>query len=125
MGINLFYNKSERSKSTTGCFEIPSVDETDDFKLWNRVSVGINCLRDSKDEKLPALFLKEPKLDDSWPGFYCGENRWVKPNPFELKQKIDISDISWDNKHDVLNRELGKLGIFLYQKVQHQEHQEQ
>lgn len=44
---------------------------------------------------------------------------WIKLDPFAWKDRINISDISWDTKREVLDRELNKLGIFLHQKIQY------
>lgn len=64
--------------------------------------------------KLPHIVHQCPGYDDEWPGFHTGDLKWTKLDPFELKDKIDISDITWDNRKEVLQIELVKLGINLY-----------
>jgi hypothetical protein len=46
----------------------------------------------------------------SWPGFYCGANKWHIPE----RAQFDFEDMNWDNKTKILKRELQKIGIELY-----------
>lgn len=122
--FNLFYNKNNKSKSTTSCFKIPSDDETNDWKLWQ--IIGIGCYRIARtfigeNENMntnPIREFVEPKMDGPWSGFYVGDGKYVKPDPFELKSKICISDITWENSKFIMLRELEKLQIFPYDVIQ-------
>lgn len=117
--FDLFYNKNKNSKSTSSCFAIKTKDETDDWKLWSNIGIGTHCIVSKYDPVLPVRHLnKGDMFNDVWPGFHIGNDQYVKPDPFELKSKICISDITWENKHIVLIRELNKLGIFPYSLIQ-------
>ena len=56
-------------------------------------------------------FITRTDCLSEWPGFYCGNNKWVIPDADKLKDKCDISDITWENSCHVIHRELLKLGI--------------
>ena len=62
--------------------------------------------------------MQNTMMNDEWPGFHTGDLNWTKPDPFELKEKINISDITWVNRKEVLERELNKLGITIYAEKQ-------
>jgi hypothetical protein len=49
-----------------------------------------------------------------WPGFYAGGNKWIIPAQMDM----DFKDITWDNKQDVIRRELEKNGIYIDHEVQ-------
>lgn len=72
-----------------------------------------------KSDVIPAIGSEKPDDKDVWPGFYCGDQKWIQLNALEYKSKIDTSDITSDNKCLVLNRELNKIGIFLYKTIQY------
>jgi len=121
--FDLFYNKNSSSLSTSSCFAIKSVNETDNWDLWQYVGIGIHCLKseipkNKMDVNRPVRVFETAGINNNWPGFYIGDNSWIKLDPFELKTYIDINDINWDNKSIVLNRELEKIGIFLYDEIQ-------
>ncbi len=144
--FNLFYNKNADSESTPSRFAHATENETNDWKLWSNVGHGVTDLLRYYDHPVDChkpeikAFKISGHYSDLWPGFYIGENQWVKPDPFELKgiqmasktpfddcfpkkqNKIDISDINWDNRADVLKRELNKLGIYIYSNIQIQWH---
>lgn len=117
--FNLFYNKNKNSLSTTSCFAIKTDDETNIWPLWQRVGTGIHCITQKYKPELPMRHRKESSMfDDIWPGFHQGDDKYVKPDPFILKAKIQIQDITWENKELVLIRELNKLKIYPHSAVQ-------
>jgi hypothetical protein len=67
--------------------------------------------------KVSFLTQKFPDFWATWPGFHAGDNKWLKPNPLELSAQI-VSDITWETKVTVIERELKKLGISIYNDVQ-------
>jgi hypothetical protein len=75
------------------------------------ISIGISGLLRSKKQDLGVLVDEFPEMSDKWPGFHVGGLKWLNPDLLLLKNKINISDIGWDNKCEVLERELIKLGI--------------
>jgi hypothetical protein len=117
--FNLFYNKNENSRSTNSIFAIATPDETNDWDLWQRVSNGIHCLKDELYKSSDVKVRQLASLDNNWPGFRAENNSWYKPDPFTLNDNIDISDITWDNRSQVLLRELEKKGIYLNQEIQY------
>lgn len=121
--LNLFYNKNKDSKTTTSIFAVPSPDETNDWKLWQIITIGIHCLGDTLKYFSCVRIFELAGLRDEWPGFYVGnnENKFYKPNPYDLKEGIDISDINWDNKVSVIKRELEKKGFHIDKEIQYQE----
>jgi hypothetical protein len=50
--------------------------------------------------------------------FDMGDLKWTRLDPFELKDKVDISDINSDNRKEILQRELSKLGITIFAEKQ-------
>lgn len=118
--FDLFYNKNEKSKSTNSCFAIKTDDETNDWTLWQNVGSGVHRLTYLYNQpKLPFLVNKQASTsNDDWPGFHLGNLQWIKLDPFDLKKRIMIADITWDNREAVLQRELQKLGINIYNDVQ-------
>jgi hypothetical protein len=117
--FDLFYNKNERSRSTNSCFALKTDDETNDWNLWQCVSNGIHRLTNHSIPKLPFLIHERSSINNNhWPGFHLGNLQWRKFDPFHLKKSICIKDIKWDNSEDILQRELDKLGINIYNDVQ-------
>jgi hypothetical protein len=121
--FDLFYNKNENSRSTTSIFAIESPDETNDWKIWQTISIGISCLKDELHSSSDIKVSQIAGINNNWPGFYMGNDEWHRPNPFDLKGgidiDIDINDITWDNKSQVLMRELKKKGIHLDREIQY------
>lgn len=114
--FNLFYNKNKRSRSTRSIYALKTIDETNNWNLWQSVSIGIHIIvTNISPNKSPLVIKKSIKKSNSkdWPGFCIGANKRIKPDPFELKKYIDITDIKWENKDTVLRRELIKLGIYI------------
>jgi hypothetical protein len=98
--LNLFYNKNENSK-------------------YDIIRNGIYMLNTVIPKiKLPVRIAIRAKINEKWLGFYEGDNQWIIPDPFELKNNIDISDICWENKFEVLKRELEKNGLYIYEEIQ-------
>jgi len=116
--FNLFYNKNKFSKSTSMILEIPGPNETDDWKLWQTVGNGIYVVISKSEAKFPVRIFQNNKFDSDWPGFYVGNNKHIRLDPFKLKSKINISDINWDNRDKIISRELQKLGICPFEDVQ-------
>lgn len=120
--FDLFYNKNHNSRSTISCFAIKTDNETNNWNLWQDVGNGIHCLISSiptgKNIKHPIRIFEIDRLNNNWPGFYEGNDRWLIPNPFQLKENIDIQDITWENGCIVLNRELEKNDIYIYDGFQ-------
>jgi hypothetical protein len=54
------------------------------------------------------------KVND-WPGFYCGNSKWEIPK----YQGVSVEDLCWDNRAQVTERELNKLGIDLLHDIQY------
>ena len=50
-----------------------------------------------------------------WPGFHIGNKKWIIP---DFKEKFDVSDITWENRSQVIERELIKLGIDIFSDIQ-------
>lgn len=93
-------------------------DNKDNWKMRQLIDIGIHCIAFiPAKSKMKPMFLIEPELSDPWPGFYAGEDKWIMPAI--SKDQIDISDINWDNKDAVINRELEKNGIYLYEDIQY------
>lgn len=116
--FDLFYNKNENSKSTIQYFASQSDDETNDWKLWSIVQKGINgIVNHYSKNKIPVREFVKPKpyngasVASQWPGFYTNNGTYVKIDPFELKSKICISDITWVNAKSIMLRELKKNEI--------------
>ncbi|VBB18881.1 hypothetical protein YASMINEVIRUS_1413 [Yasminevirus sp. GU-2018] len=129
--FKLFYNKNSSSKSTSSCFAIPTENETDNWTLWQNVGNGCHVISSkmvSDDQPKPRLIHQEKtEIDREWPGFRLTDTMYFKPDPYTFREdcaknpdigKIDISDITWDNRALVLMRELNKLGIFPHDEVQ-------
>jgi hypothetical protein len=57
------------------------------------------------------------KWTEQWPGFYRGNNQWRIPTLDEMKN-FDTSDITWENKAQVIKRELAKLSISIFSDIQ-------
>jgi hypothetical protein len=114
----------------------------DGFKKWafdlfytegvnsNHLELGIFVfvrmeMRDSHQyqqkvrQRCPIKVFELAGLRHKWPGFYAGQDQWVKPDPNELREKIDITDLIWENKSDVIERELKKIGISIYDEIQY------
>ena len=68
--------------------------------------------------KLSIVINQEPHHNDKWPEFYIGNFKWVKPDPFELKTNINISNITWVNGMEILQKELFKLKITILTEKQ-------
>lgn len=119
--LNLFYNKNQNSKTTTLVL-IKGPDETNNHKFYDLVKSGLGFLNfgkmSRKVKEVPFIHQRLAVYEKNWPGFYAGDNKWIKPDPFELKKNIDISDITWDTQRKVLKRELLKLGINVFKDIQ-------
>lgn len=116
--FNLFYNKNENSKSTTSIFALVTPDETNDWERWSQISIGIHSAKDCFYHGSKVTNSKKGGLTNEWPGFRISDNEWYKPNPYDLKEGIDLSGITWENKTDVIKRELEKKGIYLEKEYQ-------
>jgi hypothetical protein len=94
--------------------------ENKDWRFRQTVEQGIYRLmhHDHKAKKLPFLIQQQSKYNDKWPGFHLGDLKWIMIDPILLRDKIDISDIKWDDSREVLERELKKVGISLYEEIQ-------
>lgn len=114
--FHLFYNKNPKSKTTSSCY-ITGIDETNDWKLGQIISIGTHSVCSNYDEKLIRSAFAPHSHLERWPGFFAGGHRWFIPKITD-KFQIDISDINWDNKNTVILRELEKNGIFLYEEIQ-------
>lgn len=117
--FDLFYNKCEKSKSTTSCY-YPGLNETNDWNLWQCIGHGIHSIVHTYDKSpVKPLYTSAPEMSMKWPGFYVGNYQWVTPKI--TKEQIDIAGINWDNAESILLRELEKNGIFLYEDIQYRE----
>lgn len=95
-------------------------NEVKDWRFRQTVEQGIYRLmhHDHKAKKLPLLIQQQSRYDDKWPGFHLGGLKWTKIDPVSLRNNIDISDITWDDSREILERELCKVGIRIYEEVQ-------
>lgn len=85
----------------------------------NDVVLGLHSMKNNYTiKKVSFLFQEFPDLWKSWPGFYAGDKKWLKPDPSEFKDKIDVSDITFETRINVIERELKKIGITIYGDVQ-------
>lgn len=85
----------------------------------NDIDMGLHVMSNNyKIPKVSFLIQEFPDLWATWPGFYAGDNKWIKPDPVELSSQIDVSDITWETRVTVIERELKKLGIEVYNDVQ-------
>ena len=110
--FNLFYNKNENSKSTSAIYR-EGDNETNNWNLWQIIKNGVFSLVHKHDKiDVPILFMEKCQFNGEWPGFYQGNKQWFIP--IITKDKINISDINWDNKEEILLRELEKNNIFIY-----------
>ena len=101
--FNVFYSKNPNSESS--------------------IKIGIYGLVNRSTHKVPVRYMKRgrlPRFDnsDQWKGFHAGDEQYTWIDPFEFKKHVDISDITWDNKEDVLLRELEKNDIHIYEEIQ-------
>lgn len=115
--FKLFYNLNEKSKSSL-CQHCIGENDNNDFNMWTRIKSGITgvCKRYFKLVG-PIRIFEEPALRSEWPGFHIGNNKWVTPDPFKIKNMIDISDIL-ENSNKVMIRELEKIGIHIFDDIQ-------
>ena len=118
--FNVFYNKNPSSRSTMSIFDIKNDNETNDWNLWLCVITGIRFLIIHNTHGVPFRHMEFAYLSPSkqWKGFHTGNEQFTWIDPFEFKKHVDISDITWDNKEDVLMRELKKNGIRIYEEIQ-------
>ena len=117
--FDLFYNKNEQSKSTNSCFASRSNDETNDWRLWSIIQKGTDrIVNHLSTDNFPIREYVEPRLNDSWPGFHIGENKYTDLDPFEFKSCICIDDIAWNNSEKIMLRELEKINIYPHAQIQ-------
>jgi hypothetical protein len=126
--LNLFYNKNENSKTTyNNC--VFGENETNDYLLWCNMHIVIKCLNSFSNKTLDIYIAKNIPTKLNNYGCEYGRNEYFKHlindtikrnkkilemNPFELKSKININGINWQNNFLIVNRELEKLGIHIY-----------
>lgn len=118
--IDLFYNKNKKSKSTMKSFANQSEDETNSWKLWSIIQKGSQSIVDHKiSDKFPVrVFAKSKSGNHIWPGFYLNDGNNIIIDPFELKSRICIDDINWNNSKTIMLRELERNNIFPHDLVQ-------
>lgn len=57
--------------------------------------------------------------EEQWPGFHIGKNKNIVPDPFKLRELVNIRDTEVEISGTVLIRELEKHNVFLYKLVQY------
>lgn len=96
------------------------INETEDRRSFIHDTRYVRYLITDNDQaqKLPFLVAERPDYWGQWPGFHVGGLKWVKPDPHDFDQPIDMSDMISENFIKVYVRELEKFGIFIYNDVQ-------
>lgn len=68
------------------------------------------------NNRLPTYIRSFCNNTHAWKGFFSNQYEWIEIKPYNMK--INISDITKNNAHEVIIRELNKNGIDLYGQIQ-------
>ncbi len=94
---------------------------SDGFYKWVMRNTNIDenlavhklCHNNRKIVSLPFIN-KNKNLFHGWPGFYVGNDEWIKP---DMKMKTN-KVVTFDNNHEVLEELLNENGIDIYAEIQ-------
>jgi hypothetical protein len=98
----LFFKPNVESKTGTSTYD--TNEEGFDYEKYKAVCHGVHTIVKYVVHESVPIRIPDWGSSKEWVGF-----DGHKPDPFVLKPRIDISDITYENSADVLVRELKKL----------------